>query len=537
MVALEHNLIMLLLLISLLSANPKLPHFMRWFLVLGVMLAFVAPITPLALPWNWLSALLFPLLIWQIAHRLVESFWKFSLRDLLIWFFLVLSITTVISLTANLTLAIAFLFALLISSVVWQAAQEPGTANLLGMLGPLTLAFLITEIDPAVINPSQYAVSLVGGLGLGALVGYLAVNVAVQIPVGLGRNFLTLGQVYLAYLAGMLLGVSSIVAAVVSVMLYVAYGIKRGLWLEGRIHPQPLNSPFVLVFAAAALAFFSWQTHVPLSLNLMLELGLILLIVFAGILVGRKVGSPTFSSHLSPLLILTRVVMLIIPAVLLWQPTVALEPGPLTIALLIAGVTALGAHFGLTPLLNLYRWLDEIGQAANETGENQNFVRVSDLMRREWLAVNPQMPAAQLARLFVEREVKVGLITGDDGRLVGLVTEADLFVKETRLPRTDRIYPILFNTPVTVNRLVDDYSKLAEHCPVEDIMNTKVISIMENQSLARAVQEMTQYDLDCLPVVSAIGTPVGILTRSDIINSLLDGKLVGEARQISSRLE
>lgn len=541
MIALEHTLIMLLLLVGLLNAKPNIPRFARWVVIAGVFLAFVAPVVRLTLPWNWLSALVIPLLIWQIAHRLVGAQWLASYRDAAIWFFLVVGITLVIAQTAGLALSIACLFGLLIVSMVWQAAEETRSASLLGMLGPLTLAFLITEIDPAISNPGRYMLSLFGGLGLGALVGYLAVQVALRIPVGFRRDLFTVGQVYLAYIVGIVLGVSSITAAVFSVIVYVAYGVRRGVWPEGRIGPRPLNSPFVFLPAAAALAFFAWQTHVPLAPFLVLEIGLTLLVVMLAILIGRWMKSRTFTGERLFLHILPRVTLLLVPAALLWQPAVPLNPGPLAVALLGAGLTTLSVHLGVSPLLNLYRWLDEFELDAEEAGERTDTVQVRALMRSEWLAVSPDLPVRQLARLFQERSTIYALVTDGSGCLIGIVTEADLFIKEEHLPRTERTYPALFKSPILLETLVELYPQLAERHTVADIMTSKIITVRANHSIGKAAREMIRYGIESLPVLSQDaeeeGKPVGLITRSDIIYGVLEENQTGYTHRYPNSLK
>ena len=54
MVALEHTLIMLLL-ISLLKARPRLPEWLCWAAAAAVLFALVVPSVRISLPWAWLA--------------------------------------------------------------------------------------------------------------------------------------------------------------------------------------------------------------------------------------------------------------------------------------------------------------------------------------------------------------------------------------------------------------------------------------------------------------------------------------------------
>lgn len=75
MVALQHVSIMLLLLVGLLDARPRIHALVRWAVWGGLALALFAPGWPISLPWHWVAALVIPLLLWQAAQRVVSARW------------------------------------------------------------------------------------------------------------------------------------------------------------------------------------------------------------------------------------------------------------------------------------------------------------------------------------------------------------------------------------------------------------------------------------------------------------------------------
>jgi len=295
-----------------------------------------------------------------------------------------------------------------------------------------------------------------------------------------------------------LFGISGVAAAVMSVAVYVAYGAKRGLWASGAIRPTPLNSGPILGLAVVALAFFGWQTHVPLTLVLLIEVGLGLLVTALAIWVGRLLKSPTFYIEGTFVKVLWRVGLLLVPALLLWPRQVLLEPEPLAFALAAAGLATLGTHLALTPLLSLYAWLDEAGAEAEEPDQLVNTLLVRDLMTREIVTVPPDTPVPEIARLLSERAIGCVPVVEADGRLVGIVTESDLFVKQERLPRTGRTYPALFKEPITPELLPQVYADLGARHVAADAMDGYVAQLEqevrkytgENPNYGKAAKRM-----------------------------------------------
>jgi CBS domain-containing protein len=530
MIALEHTLVILLLLVGLLNAKPRIPRLAWWAIGGALALVLIAPAVPIILPWEWLSALIIPVLLWQAAERLARAWMPVNLKDLMIWSGMTLGIGGILLLTSQMTTASSMMFGLLAASMVWRAVEN-GRSTYLGQLGPLALAFLLAEIAPAVEAPGRYMVALLTGAAIGALLGYSAVHAAQRSAQSTWQTIVSIGQAYLAYGIATYFEMSGVVAAMMSVAVYVAYGTKCGLWSKGSIHPRPLDSAPVFFLAVLALAFFAWQTHTPVTSSLLLEIGLGLALTALLIWLGRRIRIESFLLEDSYARITLRVAFLLVPALLIWPRETLLNPLPFAIALLIAALATGGMRYTISPLLKLYEWIDEAGVEVEKRDKLINTLLVRDLMERDCITITTTMPVPEIARIFAENRTECLPVTDDEKRLVGIVTEHDLFVKEEWLPRTGLTYMAVFKEPVIPEILPEVYAKRGATNTATDVMTSKVVWVKETSAIGHAVRLMVLNGFKCLPVLStapvAGGKLVGIITRSNII------RLLAQAEQSS----
>jgi hypothetical protein len=293
--SLEHTLIILLLLVGLMNSRV-LRDIWSWIVAFVLALALITPVFPVSLPWAWLAGLTIPLLFWQTAHRLINARLLVGIKfiDFVLWCWVTLNLSVALWLIGNMNLWAAFLFSLLISSMVWRAAENEQKPSYLGQIGPLMLAYLLAEIAPAVESPNLYHLALAGGLVVGLVIGFTGVYISERIPAGWKRNIFSISQGYAAYLLCLLLGLSGVAASITSIVVYTAHGARRGLWTTGVVQPRPLDSRPVFAAAVAALAFIAWQIHIPLTPVLLFDFLLGLIIVTLAVGVGRLFKSYTF---------------------------------------------------------------------------------------------------------------------------------------------------------------------------------------------------------------------------------------------------
>jgi CBS domain-containing protein len=139
---------------------------------------------------------------------------------------------------------------------------------------------------------------------------------------------------------------------------------------------------------------------------------------------------------------------------------------------------------------------------------------IEDVMTRDLITVTPAMPIHQAARLMVEHGVSGLPVVDDDGRLVGIISEGDLILRQTH--REQRPWWRSFFDHG--EQLAREYQKAAG-TTVGEVMTRSVVSISPVWGIETAAAIMQNRRIRRLPVVHD-GRLVGIVTRADLIKAL-----------------
>jgi hypothetical protein len=84
-IALEHALLMLLLLAGLLSIRGEQRRWVPWAVLASIVLSLFTPLYTIEMVWPLLSALVLPPLLWQMAVRLAIAQPVFTWRAIVSW--------------------------------------------------------------------------------------------------------------------------------------------------------------------------------------------------------------------------------------------------------------------------------------------------------------------------------------------------------------------------------------------------------------------------------------------------------------------
>ena len=129
------------------------------------------------------------------------------------------------------------------------------------------------------------------------------------------------------------------------------------------------------------------------------------------------------------------------------------------------------------------------------------------------VTVSPTTPYKQMVQLMAEHAISALPVVDEHGVLVGIVSEADLLVKETRPER----HRVLWTETGSERRMVDR----AEATTAVELMTTPVLTIHLAMPLARAARIMQAHSVKRLPVLDDDGALVGIVSRADLLTPYL----------------
>ena len=142
-------------------------------------------------------------------------------------------------------------------------------------------------------------------------------------------------------------------------------------------------------------------------------------------------------------------------------------------------------------------------------------MKVRELMTTEVVTIGPNAPLKEVAKLLVERGISGLPVCDDDGRVPGVVSEADILYKEHD-PRENRPGGALgWLLEGTFD--FEAYAK-AQALTVRDAMTSPAVTIAPGASVAEAARTMATRRVNRLPVVKE-GALVGIVTRADLVRA------------------
>ncbi|WP_328785246.1 CBS domain-containing protein [Streptomyces canus] len=149
---------------------------------------------------------------------------------------------------------------------------------------------------------------------------------------------------------------------------------------------------------------------------------------------------------------------------------------------------------------------------------------VSDVMTHSVAAIGRRATFKEIVRLMQDRKVSALPVLEGEGRVVGIVSEADLLPKEEfRDSDPDRY---------TQLRRLSDLAK-AGALTAEELMTSPALTTRPNTTLAQAARTMARARIKRLPVVDEGDVLQGIVSRADLLKVFLrdDEEIAEEVRR------
>jgi CBS domain-containing protein len=153
-------------------------------------------------------------------------------------------------------------------------------------------------------------------------------------------------------------------------------------------------------------------------------------------------------------------------------------------------------------------------------------MKVQDVMSRDVVTVDVATPLREVAALLGEKRIS-GLPVVAEGRVVGVISEADILAKERGAPRERGGW---------FGFLVGD--RAAAELKLEartagEAMSAPALTIEPDRPVSEAAAAMIDESVNRLPVVDHEEKLVGIVTRADLVRAFVrtDDELAAEIRE------
>ncbi|MPY80442.1 MAG: CBS domain-containing protein [Actinophytocola sp.] len=118
-------------------------------------------------------------------------------------------------------------------------------------------------------------------------------------------------------------------------------------------------------------------------------------------------------------------------------------------------------------------------------------MHASEIMARPVPTVGPHTPIADAVDMLTERALPGLPVVADDGRLIGLFSEADALFSEVTLAGDDSV-------------------------TVESVMTTQVETAGPDADVADIARLMLDHELSCVPIVQG-GMVFGLVSRTEVL--------------------
>ncbi|MEU3777393.1 CBS domain-containing protein [Streptomyces sp. NPDC032472] len=146
---------------------------------------------------------------------------------------------------------------------------------------------------------------------------------------------------------------------------------------------------------------------------------------------------------------------------------------------------------------------------------------VSDVMTHTAVAIGREASYKEIVELMNQWKVSAVPVLEGEGRVVGVVSEADLLPKEEFRREEPRLPDQL-----------EEASK-AGGVLAEDLMSSPAVTVHPDATIAEAARIMARKHVKRLPVVNGVGMLEGVVSRSDLLKVFLrpDEELEEEIRE------
>jgi CBS-domain-containing membrane protein len=143
-------------------------------------------------------------------------------------------------------------------------------------------------------------------------------------------------------------------------------------------------------------------------------------------------------------------------------------------------------------------------------------MKASDVMVGKVVTTYPQASVSEVARLLVDNDISALPVVDGAGRVVGVISEADLMRREEIGSEKTRPWWVEAVTPGAT--LAEEFAQ-SHGKRVEELMSSQVVSATEDASLSEIASLLEKHRIKRVPILRN-GKLVGIVSRSNLVQAL-----------------
>ena len=147
--------------------------------------------------------------------------------------------------------------------------------------------------------------------------------------------------------------------------------------------------------------------------------------------------------------------------------------------------------------------------------------KVGSLMVGEVISATPATPFKDVAKLLAEHDITGLPVLDDDGRVLGVISESDLLVRQASAGGGDEERQGPRHGRTVGSTDADRRDDKREGLTADLLMSAPAITVQAEDTVANAARTMLRHSVERLPVVDAEGRLVGIVTRRDLLQVFL----------------
>jgi CBS domain-containing protein len=148
---------------------------------------------------------------------------------------------------------------------------------------------------------------------------------------------------------------------------------------------------------------------------------------------------------------------------------------------------------------------------------------VKDIMSKNVITISPEASISEAVEKMANNNIS-GLIVVEEGKVIGVISESDILkILSSEVPQLKTSTNVTLSILILLEggvKMIKEMKKIGK-LKVKDIMSKKVFSIRPEDTIIEAARIMSKKDVRRLPVIDENNKLVGVISRTDILKSLV----------------